>query len=200
MFSGRKSVITALVILLAGVAGAVVMVNQKEPMRRGKGGDDTRLINTIRTERTDFVPTYEAGAAIAASEKIDLYAEVTGVLNKTSRPFKEGQVVAKGEVLLSIDDTVYRHNLLAEKSGLLSDLMKILSNLRLDYPESVEPWQEYLDEYEIEGPLRPLPEPSSIRERNYLAAQNIYTRYHAIRAMESTWDKYRASRLRSTVL
>ena len=191
MFSGRKSVITAIVILLAGVAGAVVMVKQKEPMRMGKGSDGPRTINTMMAERSDFVPICEAGAAIVASEKIELYAEVTGVLQSSLRPFKEGQVVGKGEVLLSIDDTVYRHNLLAEKSSLLSDLMKLLSNLRLDYPESVEPWTRYLNEYDIEAPLKPLPEPTSTRERNYLAAQNIYTRYHAIKAMESTWDKYR---------
>lgn len=127
---------------------------------------------------------------VDALRKIEIYAEVTGVFVDGAKPFREGRRFAKGEVLLRIEDSVYRNTVLAEKSSLLNELTLLMPDLLIDFPRYAGPWKKYLDNFSIVKPLRPLPPAPNDRLRNYVAARNIYTKFYAVRSMEETLAKY----------
>ncbi|WP_287372608.1 HlyD family efflux transporter periplasmic adaptor subunit [Prosthecochloris sp.] len=127
---------------------------------------------------------------VDALKKIEIYAEVTGVFVDGAKPFREGRRFAKGEVLLRIEDSVYRNTVLAEKSSLLNELTLLMPDLLIDFPGYAGPWKKYLDNFSIVKPLRPLPPAPNDRLRNYVAARNIYTKFYAVRSMEETLAKY----------
>ena len=128
---------------------------------------------------------------VQAVNKIEIYAEVTGVFVDGDKPFREGRRFSKGEVLLRIEDSVYRNTVLAEKSSLLNELTLLMPDLLIDFPEYAGPWKQYLKDFSIDKPLRPLPSAPNDRLRNYVAARNIYNKFFAVRSMEETLAKYR---------
>ena len=125
-----------------------------------------------------------------AYDKVDLFGEVSGVLQETQKRFKEGYQYKKGEILIKIDDSVFKNNLLAQKSNLLNQLTVLIPDLSIDFPGSVSRWQEYLKKMTLEKPLQSLPEPASDKERYYIVSRNIYNLFFTIKSMEATLAKY----------
>ena len=66
----------------------------------------------------------------------------------------------------------------------------VLTDLQIDFPVNAEKWENYLNEFELETPLKPLPGTGSDRERNYIAARNIYSQFYTLKSMEATLAKY----------
>ena len=185
--------VTTVFILVAGVWIGTLLSNQKQPMQRMSMPERQKpfQIETVRNEslHTAFTLT----GLLYAPDKVELYAEVSGVLQPTAKPFKEGNRFAEGKPLVRLDDGVYRNNVLAQKSGLLNQLTLLLPDLSVDFPKSASSWEGYLEGFDLNTPLAPLPEPSSQQERYYVAARNIYSQYYAIKGMEETLAKYTLS-------
>jgi multidrug efflux pump subunit AcrA (membrane-fusion protein) len=123
-------------------------------------------------------------------DKVELFAEVSGILIRTPKRFKEGNRFSKGELLIQIDDAVYKNNVLAQKSGLLNQITLLLPDLSIDFPESAVKWERYLHNFDLAKPLASLPEPFSDQERYYVASRNIYNQFYQIKSMEETLAKY----------
>ena len=108
-----------------------------------------------------------------AFNKVEIFAEVSGVLEESSKSFKAGRRYRKGDVMIHINSDVYLNSLLAKKSNLLSQLSFLLADAKVDFPDSYQKWQSYLDNFDLKKPLLPLPEDLSRRETMYLASHNI---------------------------
>jgi membrane fusion protein (multidrug efflux system) len=138
----------------------------------------------------DIRTTVTITGPLVALDHVDVYAEVSGVLLPTGKRFRPGNRFEKGEPLIRIDDSVYRNNLLAQKSGLLNTLTILLPDLSIDFPESGERWRAYLEHFDLHKPLLPLPEVGSEKERYYIASRNVYSQFYTIKSMEATLAKY----------
>jgi RND family efflux transporter MFP subunit len=66
----------------------------------------------------------------------------------------------------------------------------MMPDLRLDYTESYEQWQAYLDAFDIHKTLKEMPKPKTNKEKRFIAAKNIYTNYYSIKNLEIKLDKY----------
>ncbi|MBD3179808.1 MAG: efflux RND transporter periplasmic adaptor subunit [Candidatus Latescibacteria bacterium] len=189
--SRGKSLITAGIIIIAGIILSAVLTSQKEPVGRRSRPGNVPETRTIISEKSDIRATVTLSGPLTALDRIDVYAEVSGVLQPTGKRFKPGNSFEKGETLVLIDDSVYRNNLLAQKSSLLNQLTVLLPDLSIDFPPSADKWKSYLKSFRLEKPLPPLPEAGSEKERYYIASHNIYNLYYTIKSMESTLAKYR---------
>jgi len=191
MLNKKLTAILAIVIIVSGVFIGNVLSEQKPPTKSPQTSAQAKNpLKTLTVQNQTVERVFEISGMLDALNQIDLYAEVSGVLKNGKKPFKEGVFFAKGETVIQIDDEVYRNNLLAEKSNLLNQLTALLPDLAIDYPNSVEKWNRYLNDFEIESSLKPLPKTDGKRERNYVAARNIYTYYYQVKSMEATLAKY----------
>ena len=125
-----------------------------------------------------------------AFNKVEIFAEVSGVLEESSKSFKAGHRYKKGDVMININSDVYLNSLLAKKSNLLSQLSFLLADAKVDFPDSYQKWQTYLDNFDLNKPLLPLPEDLSRRETMYLASHNILSLFYEIKSMEAINEKY----------
>ncbi|MFO7914181.1 MAG: efflux RND transporter periplasmic adaptor subunit [Candidatus Krumholzibacteriales bacterium] len=187
----RKSLITAGLIIVIGIILSAVLTSRRQPVSRRSRPDRAQRVKTILTEKKDMRTTVTISGPLSALDRVEVYAEVGGVLQPTGKRFKPGNSFRKGETLILIDDSVYRNNLLAQKSSLLNQLTVLLPDLSIDFPESADRWRSYLEKYRLEKPLPPLPEPGREKERYYIASHNIYNLFYTIKSMESTLAKYR---------
>lgn len=181
---------SAAIIIVAGlVIGRFLAESSADKPENGapeKGGVVAVMKITNGTVEREFV----MHGKVEAVQKIEIFAEVSGVFVDGRQPFREGQEFEKGEVLLKIEDDVYRNTVLAEKSALLNELTLLMPDLLIDFPDDAAPWKKYLDDFSIRKLLRPLPPARNDRLRNYVAARNIYGKYYAVRSMEETLAKY----------
>ena len=181
---------TAGIIIILGFVISGILSRQKETIRRKPTLASQKPIKILTVKNENIQLPVEITGPLYAYDKVELYAEVSGVLLKTSKRFKEGYRYKKGDLLIHIDDQVYKNNLLAQKSSLLNQLTLLLPDLSIDFPMRSPEWEAYLKNLDLRKPLNPLPQPASEKERYYIASRNIYNQYYTIKSMEATLEKY----------
>lgn len=190
IMSKIKPYAVAVIIVVAGIVIGRLLgsgKSQQEERAVPKRGNQIP-VTEITNGRVQRV--IRMSGKVEAVKKIEIYAEVSGVFVDGSKPFREGRRFEKGEIMLRIEDSVYRNTVLAEKSSLLNELTLLMPDLLIDFPDHAGPWKKYLEDFSIDKPLRSLPPAPNDRLRNYVAARNIYTKFFAVRSMEETLAKY----------
>ncbi|MBU0560417.1 MAG: efflux RND transporter periplasmic adaptor subunit [Bacteroidetes bacterium] len=177
------------IILSAVVIGNILSLQNKDNLR-AKFNPPQIPAETFKVKNEYHTKTINTSGRMYSFEKIELYAEVSGVLNQDSSQFRPGKTFSKGEILLSIDDNVYKNSLYAQKSSLLNQLTLLLPALKFDFPQEYAKWNEYLSNYNITNSLRNLPIINSEREKYYIASNNIFKLFYDIKSMEATFGKY----------
>ena len=190
------------IILACGIAilAASIFISQflagqadrkAEPGSTPPPGQRARLVSTQQVEVSDVQAYIDITGRLQAEDKIDVYAEVTGVLLPTRIDFKVGNTFPRGSLLLRLDDSEARQSLRSAKSNFVNTLASVIPDLEIDFPEASDAWNQYLLNFDVNEPLPALPEPSSKRIKLFLTARQVYSQYYEIRQAEERLDKYR---------
>jgi membrane fusion protein, multidrug efflux system len=152
------SLIVSLLILLIGAFTFRYLKSKKESTVSDKA--DVRAVRTV--EVSNFPPqsvknTIELDGRLNAYEKINLSAEVQGRLLPTGKSIKVGSTFAKGDILYQIESKDDEYSLKAQRSQLFNFITQIMADLKFDYPAEFPKWQAYLDAFNIESTVKPLP-------------------------------------------
>jgi len=187
----RKTIIAILSIVI--VAGAYMVyknVSQKSNQpRRPKPQKVTQIFT--ETVVNEAIPiNIQTSGTLRAKKRIELFAEVTGIFESSAHPFKSGTYYASGETLVNIESVQQELNLKSQRSSLYNQLVQMLPDLKFDYPQSIGQWEDYIEAYDIESNLKPLPEPIDNREKLYVANRNVTTAYYNIKNLEEQYSKY----------
>jgi len=186
----KKSIIIIAGILITGFLISTLLSNQKKPMKRRPAPEKNLNYKIDTVTKQNLSTTTELGGHLYAFDKVEVFAEVSGLLLNSQKRFKEGAHFSKGEPLVRIDDSVYKNNVLAQKSGLLNAITLMLPDFSIDFPERADIWRDYLKKFSLNQELPPLPEAATDKERYYIASKNIYMQYFQIKSMEATLAKY----------
>ena len=187
----RKIVLIIIGIVLIAGGGALAWLLIKNKNKRKP--PVAKVVKTVflDTVRNTSVPlVIKANGSLTAKEKIDIYSEVQGIFKSTSKPFKPGVEYRRGELLLNLDGREYYSSLIAQRSSLFDLITSIMPDLRLDYPEAFPHWEKYLQNFNINKPVKPLPEPSSDKEHFFITGRQIVSRYYVVKNMEERYTKY----------
>ncbi|WP_300434007.1 HlyD family efflux transporter periplasmic adaptor subunit [Christiangramia sp.] len=188
----RKIILTGLgiVLIIAAVFGAKAIIDSKEaPKPNIKKTVKTVFVDTIQNSTVSI--NIPANGNLVAKRRVELYAEVQGVFRYSAQPFKAGQAYKQGQTLLKIDASEYEASVQSAKSDLYNQITAIMPDLRLDYPEIFPKWQEYLNNFDVNSSVPPLPEPTSDKERYFINGRGINTAYYNIKNLEQRLIKYR---------
>ncbi|MEM1134190.1 MAG: efflux RND transporter periplasmic adaptor subunit [Bacteroidota bacterium] len=188
----RKTIISiagAAILVIGIMVSRVLSGSEKEPPT-----NDTEVVqsvvNTQAIENGPVKSTIEVTGRVIAAEKIDLFAEVTGVSTYGVRPFKTGNTFRASEILLKIDDGEFTRSLASAKSQFSSLLAQVLPDLKLDYPEVYPEWKNYLLSFDITKAISALPEVKNEQLKFFLTGRNVYPTYYNILESEERLDKY----------
>lgn len=192
----RQKIILAsgFAILIASFFLSQLLANQS-----GNGQTDSeksstpraRPVATREVEVMDVQAFIDITGRLQAEDRIDIYAEVTGVLLPTPIDFKVGNTFPRGSLLLRLDDSEARQSLRSAKSNFINTLASVIPDLEIDYPQASDRWNQYLMELNENEPLPTLPEPGSQRIKLFLTAREVYTQYYDILQAEERLGKYR---------
>ncbi len=187
----RLSIVAGILVLVGSFALSRYLGSQKQEPERKTEAKRVTEVEVMAAVNQNIPSSLEVQGRLAAFEKIELFAEVGGLLKETSRPFKVGSTFPKGSILCSIDETEARLGLLAQKSSLLNAITQMMPDLKIDYPESFKNWKQYLDQFDPEKPIPAFPKPLNQQEKYFVASRNLHNSYYTIKSAEERLSKYR---------
>jgi multidrug efflux pump subunit AcrA (membrane-fusion protein) len=148
----------------------------------------TVYIDTVKNQTIKIkIP---ANGNLVAKRRVELYAEVQGVFRSGSKLFKPGQHYSKGEILISIDASEYYASVQSAKSELYNTIAAIMPDLRLDFPNMFQKWQNYLIRFDLDKTTPKLPEMSSEKENYFITGRGIVSSYYNVKNLEQRLAKY----------
>ena len=179
----------ALILLIGAYFISTSMVaNKKKRVKKSE-----KILQSVYVEKVinKAIPieVVESGRLVAKN-KIEVYSEVQGIMEPSKKEFKPGSIYKKGAVLVKIRNTDYYANLQAQKSTLQNLITSVLPDLRSDYPEAYQKWDEYLQTFDMNKPIQKLPETTSDKEKYFITSKNIYTTYYQTKNLEIILLKY----------
>ncbi len=187
----RKIVITGIgILILVGAFGLSTFFknSKKQPPKSISKNEKVVFTETIKNNEIPIVIT--ADGNLVAKNKVELFTEVQGVLQATGKEFRAGVNYRKGETLLRINNEEHYATLQAQKSSLQNLIVSIMPDMRLDYPEAFDKWNQYLQNFDINKSVQKLPETSSDKEKYFVTGKNIYATYYNIKNLEARLLKY----------
>ncbi len=115
------SIVLGVLLLVGSVFIAKYLIDNK---KKPKPSFD-KIVKTVfveKVENKDIPIVITTSGNLTAKHKIELYAEVQGVLKPSSKEFKAGTSYSKGESILRINSDEFYANLQAQKSNFYNSI------------------------------------------------------------------------------
>lgn len=181
--------VIAILVLVGAVFGARMLTDSKKK-NKPKANLNIPAAFVVQAKNVRVPLQIIEHGRLAAKYKIDLFAEVQGIMEISSKEFKPGASYKKGELLVKIRSDDFYANLQAQKSVLQNLITSMMPDLKLDYPDAYIIWDAYLRAYDMNKSIAPLPEPTSDKERFFITGKNIYSTYYNTKNLEIIYSKY----------
>ena len=164
--------------------------NSKKPLEKKEKPVSIRKLEVLPVTIEELNFDIPIQGRTVPFQKLTIIPEVSGVLEGSARIIKPGTKFSKGEILLRINSEELYTNTQSQKSGIVNAITRIMPDLKLDYPESFQQWQNYLNTLDLKKSLPALPTPVNEREKLFINGQNIYAQYYAIQTNEVRLAKH----------
>lgn len=184
-----RSLIGAAAIVAVSVMISRFLASQAEPpARRSSAPIKGVLVAEAQPETLPFqLPVY---GKIQAYERIELFAEVSGVLQSTRTPFLEGNSFSTGQTLLRIEDSEATASVMSQRSNYVNTLTQILPDLKIDYPSLFEEWSNYLRSIDVDENTPAPPHVEDAQAKIFLTSRGVFSAYHNLKSSEERLAKY----------
>ena len=186
----RKSILLGLLAIVVTFGFAILFAAMKEPPKEKEPTIKQLIVPVQRVENKNIDLNLSVVGTLEAQKKLEVYSEVSGILESSSKNFLEGVKYQKDEILISIKDDKFRAELYSKRSSFMNEIASVLPDLKFDYPNSFDAWKQYLSEFNVENNLLTIPEAQSEQEKYFLTGKNIYTSYFNIKSLEEELEKY----------
>ncbi|WP_196888839.1 efflux RND transporter periplasmic adaptor subunit [Aureivirga sp. CE67] len=187
----RKYVTIILGVILIAIAvftaKSLIASNKRE---KPKAKIQLPIAFTEVVENTTVPIILEVNGSIVAKQKIELFSEVQGIFEGSGKEFKAGTTFKKGEVILRINSDEHEANLRSERSKFFNALTAIMPDIRLDFPDDFQKWENYLKAININYTIPKLPETTSDKEKFFISGRNVFALYYNVKNLEERFSKY----------
>ncbi len=187
----RTTVILTVVIIGLGIITSFVFAGMRKPPKRKASTENIISVPVIKVVNKQLNISVPVIGKLISKEKVEIFSEVSGIMQNTSNDFLEGIRFKKGELMLDINSDEARQSLKSKKSDLMNLISQALPDLKFDYPESYQQWYDYLNDFEIDNKLVALPKPVDNREKFFISGKGIYKSFYDIESQEVRLAKYR---------
>ncbi len=189
----RKTILSILIAVFIVIIGFGVMrlllsFGEVSMERTPQGVLRTVKAKVVRPR--DIPTTIYTHGRLRSRQPVVLTSEVTGKLEEGRVPFLPGQTFRKGELLFKIDDRQIVLDINSAKSDFLNALASVLPEIKIDFPEEYEKYQDYFNNCTFDCPLESFPETNNARVKLFLSRFNVYKLYYTVRNLEILRQKH----------
>ena len=181
-------VFISLILLAGSVYVAYALINAPKE-DNGKKADNYKPIAVDTIQNKNIPIIVKTNGIAEAVKKFELFSEVEGVFEYSSKNFRTGQTYNKGQVLLKINNEEFRANVISAKSEFFNLLVALMPDIKIDYPDEFLRWQSYVDNFDVQKYLKELPEPSK-QLKYFITGRGILSSYYNIKNLETRLNKF----------
>ncbi|MFN3194515.1 MAG: efflux RND transporter periplasmic adaptor subunit [Chlorobiota bacterium] len=189
----KKNVLVIIIsaaIIILGAAIAYYLISNKPQPQPPKKLETVRYATMDEVNYAEYDVSINTTGSVRAKNKLDIYSEVQGIYSPSGKEFREGVRFSKGEPMIVIDKREAELTLKTQKSELMNAIASLMADIKVDFPESFDKWNNYLSKFDIEKSVEELPKPSSDKEKYFLTVRNIYKLYFNIKNQEVRLSKH----------
>ena len=184
----KRKIIRGLLIIFASFLFIKLIMSFKKDTSINELTASNRLVSS-QIVKLDInrisVPIY---GKLSAIDEINIVSEASGIFYGDK--FKTGMKFSEGDTLGFIKYDELQSNLNSQKSNLLNQASKIVSEIKFDYPDSYNNWYNFMDNISFDKPLPNLPEINSKKLKNYLSGKNFFNSYFSAKSTEDRLNKH----------
>ena len=184
-------IVIPVVILVVGFTAMRFLLSQRTDPPKKPPVQQVKIVQSVVVSLSSVPATITAFGRLTSSQPVQLYSEVKGLLLEGNVTFNPGQSFKKGDLLLKIDDRQARLDLNGVKSDFLNALASVLPEIRIDFLQDFQIWQDYFDNTSFDGPLTELPEAGNQKIKLFLSRFNVYKLFFSARNLEISLEKHR---------
>lgn len=184
------SIIIVVVILALGYLAMILLLDMGESAPKRPLEPHVKIVETLVVKLDNVPSLILAYGRVVSMQPVDLYSEVSGTIMEGEVPFQPAQTFRRGDMLARIDDRQIRYQINGAKSEFLSTLAKALPEIKSDFPDEYNIWQNYFDNCRFDHNLDTMPEPVNKKTKLILSRFNVYKLYFTIKDMEVKLEKH----------
>ena len=185
-----STIITLLILALAGLLFNTLAGQKKSTVSDKIVKKDRRKVEVSSFSASTQANSIEIDGRVQAHERVNLTSRVQGVMQETGKSIKEGKYFKKGDLLFSIDKKEAEYSMKAQKSSLMTAVTQMMPDLKFDHAQSFDDWKSYLDQFDVNRPIKALPVAKTDQEKYYVSGKNIYNQYYNIKSQETRLNEY----------
>lgn len=177
-----------LIVIAVGISGFLIK-SKPEPKKDNRKHSIIYVkAQEVKLTDTDAKITYRG--RVTAFDNISLAAEVSGKIMQGDVRFKTGESFEKDDVLVKIYSEDIEAALKSGKSSFLQTLSLILPDLRVDYSQEYDKWNDFFNSIDPAKPLPRLPHINSDKEKVFMASNNVLASYYSLQQKEINLKRY----------
>lgn len=182
----------AVALVLIVLAGLLVkkLATKAPEKQRPPLTTRTQYVDIQQVKYQDYKTTIDGLGKIISTQPIDILSEVAGKIEKGEVTLKKAIRFNKGALLFKIENTESLLNLKSQRSNFQNAVALILPDMKLDFPERFDTWNNYFNQIEIDKNLPQLPDAATQREKTFLASRNLGGQFYTIKSQEERLNKY----------
>ena len=188
MSDNKRKIIRGLLIVFAAFIFIKLIMSFKKDTSINELTESKRLVSSeiVKLEKNIIsVPVY---GKLFSLKEINIVTEANGIFY--GEKFKTGMKFSKGDTLGYIKYNEIESNLNSQKSNLLNQASKIVSEIKFDYPDSYQTWFNFMNKINFNDPLPKLPEIKDKKLKNYLSGKNFFNSYFTAKSTEDRLNKH----------
>jgi len=185
-----KQIIIPASILVVGFLLMVIFLNLKSEPPKRERIIRPKTVQAKIVELENINSEITAFGRLTSSQPVILYSEVAGILEKGNINFQSASSFKKGDLLIKVDDRQVQLDLNSTKSDFLNALATVLPEIKVDFPDEFEKFQNYFNSCNFESNLKPLPKTDNQKIKFFLTRFNVYKLYYSVKNLEIRLEKH----------
>lgn len=187
----RKVILTIIAVVIIAIAAfAAKKIIDSKTAPKSEVKKEVKIVTTDTIVNSTIPIVIPSNGNLKAKRRVELYSEVSGVFRSTGKLFRTGQSYKAGEVIIPIDNQEFYAQVQSARSNLNNQITSIMPDLRLDYQESFQQWQNYIDNWDRNKSTPALPDAINDKEKYFITGRNIYSSYYNLKNLENRLGKF----------
>ena len=152
--------------------------------------ESSKLVKVIKVKNSINPINLSVDGRLKSKNRINLYSEVTGILNFNNNTFVEGNSFKKNNIIFSVNSNEFHSSVKQARSELQNLIASVLPDLKIDFSDNFKNWESYFKNFDVNKSVSELPDSNSEKEKYYIVGRGIQSAYYKVKSLEERLNKY----------
>ena len=152
--------------------------------------ESSKLVKVITVQNSINPISLSVDGRVKSKNRINLYSEVSGILNFNENTFVEGNSLKKNEIIFSVNSDEFHSSVKQARSELQNLIASVLPDIKIDFNDNFKNWESYFKNFNVNKSVSELPESNSEKEKYYIVGRGIQSAYYKVKSLEERLNKY----------